>query len=412
MKINDANNSMNNSIEDSEEKNKKSKKNKRQKKDKKETKIKNKNILDDIKKEEIDQKKKILEEVNNTMIEENKKPKHNKTKKEEESTSFNVNKMNESNTDKEKEKEKEKEKGNKKKKKVNNIINDTFNELEKEINEEYNLKRENIYEINNKFDYPKDSPVFYIRDDNSNTDLYDYPLSTKEIIDKLSSKEIKPYLIKVKLIDIFTMNNYDPFSYFDFNDVLKKNWSKNLEYSSIFLTECEKNKKLILEEQNKNLEITLNENTFSIYPKYSRYNNMKNKISEREEKDNNITLNLNFSAIDKKGLNDFSMSIIKQLENVPLTKKKMEKIQTIIEEVEEDEWTEIKSKKKEEEKKTFVGIVGLNESRQIIPPEESNKNNYKKKKKGKNNKKKFVNSNNQFAGLKVEYGSDDEEDEK
>jgi hypothetical protein len=316
------------------------------------------------------------------------------------------------NNDKEKEKEKEKEKGNKKKKKVNNIINDTFNELEKEINEEYNLKRENIYEINNKFDYPKDSPVFYIRDDNSNTDLYDYPLSTKEIIDKLSSKEIKPYLIKVKLIDIFTMNNYDPFSYFDFNDVLKKNWSKNLEYSSIFLTECEKNKKLILEEQNKNLEITLNENTFSIYPKYSRHNNMKNKISEREEKDNNITLNLNFSAIDKKGLNDFSMSIIKQLENVPLTKKKMEKIQTIIEEVEEDEWTEIKSKKKEEEKKTFVGIVGLNESRQIIPPEESNKNNYKKKKKGKNNKKKFVNSNNQFAGLKVEYGSDDEEDEK
>ena len=412
MKINDANNSMNNSIEDSEEKNKKSKKNKRQKKDKKETKIKNKNIIDDIKKEEIDQKKKILEEVNNAMIEENKKPKHNKTKKEEESTSFNVNKMNESNMDKEKEKDKEREKGNKKKKKVNNIINDTFNELEKEISEEYNLKRENIYEINNKFDYPKDSPVFYIRDDNSNTDLYDYPLSTKEIIDKLSSKEIKPYLIKVKLIDIFTMNNYDPFSYFDFNDVLKKNWSKNLEYSSIFLKECEKNKKLILEEQNKNLEITLNENTFSIYPKYSRHNNMKNKISEREEKDNNITLNLNFSAIDKKGLNDFSMSIIKQLENVPLTKKKMEKIQTIIEEVEEDEWTEIKSKKKEEEKKTFVGIVGLNESRQIIPPEESNKNNYKKKKKGKNNKKKFVNSNNQFAGLKVEYGSDDEEDEK
>ena len=410
MKINDANNSMNNSIEDSEEKNKKSKKNKRQKKDKKETKLKNKNILDDIKKEEIDQKKKILEEVNNTMIEENKKPKHNKTKKEEESTSFNVNKMNESNMDKEK--EKEREKGNKKKKKVNNIINDTFNELEKEINEEYNLKRENIYEINNKFDYPKDSPVFYIRDDNSNTDLYDYPLSTKEIIDKLSSKEIKPYLIKVKLIDIFTMNNYDPFSYFDFNDVLKKNWSKNLEYSSIFLTECEKNKKLILEEQNKNLEITLNENTFSIYPKYSRHNNMKNKISEREEKDNNITLNLNFSAIDKKGLNDFSMSIIKQLENVPLTKKKMEKIQTIIEEVEEDEWTEIKSKKKEEEKKTFVGIVGLNESRQIIEPEKSNKNNYKKKKKGKNTKKKFVNSNNQFAGLKVDYGSDDNEDEK
>ena len=326
MKISDANNSMNNSIEDSEEKNKKSKKNKRQKKDKKETKLKNKNILDDIKKEDIDQKKKILEEVNNTMIEENKRPKHNKTKKEEESTSFNGNKKNESNIDK----EKEKEKGNKKKKKVNNIINDTFNELEKEINEEYNLKRENIYEINNKFDYPKDSPVFYIREDNSNSDLYDYPLSTIEIIDKLKSKEIKPYLIKVKLIDIFTMNNYDPFSYFDFNDVLKKNWSKNLEYSSIFLKECEKNKKLILEEQNKNLEISLNENTFSIYPKYSRHNNMKNKISEREEKDNNITLNLNFSTIDKKGFNDFSMSIIKQLENVPLTKKKWKKSKLLL----------------------------------------------------------------------------------
>ena len=403
----DVNNSMDNSYEESESQNKKSQKHKKRKEDKKEKK--SQNILDDIKMEDENKKEKILEEVNNTMIEDNKKPKK-KIRNEEENNnpSFIKNKKNESN--------KEKEKGNKKKKKVNNIIGDTFNELEKELNEECNLGKENIFEINNKFNYPRDSPAFYIREDNSNTDLYESPLSTNEISEKLRTKKLRPFLLKVKLIDIFVMKNQEPFSYFDFNDILKRNWSKNLEYSSLFLNQYE-NKNI---EKNRNLEITSNDNAFSIFssiPKKSKYKKVENNEEKKEEQSNNITMNLNFSAIDKKGLNDFSMSIIKQLENIPISQKKMEKIQTIIEEVEEDEWTEIKGKKKEgEEKKPFIGIVGLNESRQIIPEEpnkNSNKNNNNnKKKKGKNaKKKKFVDFNNQFAGLKINHEDDDDDDE-
>ena len=89
----------------------------------------------------------------------------------------------------------------------------------------------------------------------------------------------------------------------------------------------------------------------------------------------------------------------------------MEKITSIIEEVEEEQWTEIKSKKKEkeQEKKPDNYIVGLNESRQIQESEvDANKKKNRKKK-----KKQFVNFNNRFAGLKVDLGSeDDEEDEK
>ena len=139
---------------------------------------------------------------------------------------------------------------------------------------------------------------------------------------------------------------------------------------------------------------------------------MEKKVEEKN-KNNDISLNFSVSEIDRKGFNDISMSIIKQLEGINLSKKKADKIASIIEEVEEDEWTEIKSKKKEPEKKPFIGIVGLNESRQIKEPEESSFQINNKRKRGKKNKKKnFVNFNNKFAALKVDYGSDDEEDEK
>ena len=429
----DVNNSMENSNEESH---KKSKKNKKNKKEKIESKSKNTNynILDEIKKEdESNQKEKILEEVNNTMIRDNNKKQKKERKKEikkEENTEEEEEKEKEKEKEKENnkekykekkesEKEKEKTKPNKKSKKANNILSDTFNEIANELNEQMNLEIENIFEINKKFNYPKDSPVFYIRDDSSNNDLYSYPLSTLKIKDLLKKKEIKPFLVKVKLIDIFTMKNYEPFSFFDFNDILAKNWSKNVEYSSIFLNEYnnmyEKNMKNNIEEKNKNLEISYNTNEYIAFPKKEKKlkfdDNKKVEKNKKQEEKNDMTLNFNISEIDKKGFNDFSISIIKQLEGVNLTKKKMEKITSIIEEVEEEQWTEIKSKKKEkeQEKKPDNYIVGLNESRQI---QESEVNTNKKKNR-KKKKKQFVNFNNRFAGLKVDLGSDDdEEDEK
>ena len=418
-----------------EESHKKSKKNKKNKKEKIESKSKNTNynILDEIKKEdESNQKEKILEEVNNTMIRDNNKKQKKERKKEikkeenteEEEKEKEKEKEKENNKEKykekkESEKEKEKTKPNKKSKKANNILSDTFNEIANELNEQMNLEIENIFEINKKFNYPKDSPVFYIRDDSSNNDLYSYPLSTLKIKDLLKKKEIKPFLVKVKLIDIFTIKNYEPFSFFDFNVILAKNWSKNVEYSSIFLNEYnnmyEKNMKNNIEEKNKNLEISYNTNEYIAFPKKEKKlkfdDNKKVEKNKKQEEKNDMTLNFNISEIDKKVYNDFSISIIKQLEGVNLTKKKMEKITSIIEEVEEEQWTEIKSKKKEkeQEKKPDNYIVGLNESRQIQESEvDTNKKKNRKKK-----KKQFVNFNNRFAGLKVDLGSDDdEEDEK
>ena len=300
--------------------------------------------------EEEKEKQKAIEEANNTMISINKDMQiKNKKKKE------------------------KKSKKDKKENKISNIVNEINDELE-----EYNtLDIENIFEINNKFNYPKDFPVFYIQDesnDNTENSLFKEPLSTNKIKELIKTKQIKPYLINVKLIDIFSTKNHPPFSFFSLNEMLEKNWSKNVEYSTLFNYIHNKLK----EKDNKKIDI--------IPKKIEK----KEKIPKKKDED--FSLNLNFSEINKSGFNDLSMSIIKQLEGINLTKKQVEKITSIIEEVEEDEWQEVKSKKKENENNISIGIVGLNQNKQ-------NKKNNKIPKKKKN----YINDNNQFKGLKIDY---------
>ena len=381
---------------------------KRKKHDKKTKKI--GNILDEIKKEDLKERVEILNEINNTMLRdneddnkindmpkkniENQKPKHKKKKENEN-----------------KEIKEKKEKNKKKIIKDKNNLSETINEINNELNEQYYLDMENIFEVNTKFNYPRTSPFLYIREDNSENDLFPNPLSTMDIKNLLKSKTIKPFLIKVKPIDIFTMKNYPEFSYFDFNEILTKNWSKNLEYSSVFLDEYknlnEKNIIKNLEDKNKALKIS--KDYFAYQASEKKKNNKMDNIINKKNNDMTLDLNFSISQIDKTGINDLSMSIIKQLQNVKLTQKQVNQITSIIEEVEEDEWTEIKNKKKEKESIPFIGIVGLNESRQVI--ENNTSQNNKKNKKRKNKNKKFVNmSNNQFAGLKINYSSDEEND--
>ena len=149
--------------------------------------------------EEEREKQKAIEEANNTMISINKDMQiKNKKKKE------------------------KKSKKDKKENKISNIVNEINDELE-----EYNtLDIENIFEINNKFNYPKDFPVFYIQDesnDNTENSIFKEPLSTNKIKELVKTKQIKPYLINVKLIDIFSMKNHPPFSFFSLNEILEKN---------------------------------------------------------------------------------------------------------------------------------------------------------------------------------------------
>ena len=305
--------------------------------------------------DEEKEKEKAIEEANNTMIEKNKENQI-------------INK-------------KKKEKRLKKENKINKLVNEINNDLE-----EYNiLAIENIFEINNKFDYPKQSPLFYLKDElnnnsnNLNNDIYKEPLSSNKLKELLKSKKIKPYLINVKLIDIFSMKNHSPFSFFPLNEILEKNWSKNLEYSPLFmnihnkLNEKEKDKE---KEKEKEKEI------------------VKKQEKKQKKKDEDLTLNLNFSGINASGFNDLSMSIIKQLEGINLTKKQVDKITSIIEKVEEEEWQEKKKKKKESvDDNNFDGIVGLNE----------NKTNKKNKKFTKKKNRNYINDNNQFKGLKIDF---------
>ena len=320
-------------------------------------------------------KDKLMQEVNNTMLLKNKEKQLKKIK--------------------------QNEIKNKKNKKKENKINNILDEIDNEIEENNILDIQNIFEINTKFNYSRDLPVFYLKNDNNNEDMFKEPLSTNTIKDLLKNKKIKPYLTNIKLIDIFYMKNYSPFAFFPLNDILVKNWSNNLEYSIIFINAHnklkEKEKKEIKDKEKKENKDKENKNKIEILPKKQIKKISKISDEPKNKKIEDESLNFNFSVIKQGGFNDLSMSIIKQLEGISLTKKQVDKITSIIEEVEEDEWTEVKNKKNKEEieEKNDIGIVGLNDNKK---GQTKNKKNLQQKKK-KNNFK----DNNQFNGLKINY---------
>ena len=116
--------------------------------------------------EEEKDKEIAIEQANNTMILENKEMQiENKKKKE------------------------KKLKKDKNENKISNIVNEI-----NEQSENYNaLDIENIFEINSKFNYPKDSPVFYIQDESQNisenNSLNKEPLSTNKIKELFRKKK-------------------------------------------------------------------------------------------------------------------------------------------------------------------------------------------------------------------------------
>ena len=312
-------------------------------------------------------KDKIMQEVNNTLLVKNKEKQLKKIKQNE-------------------------IKNKKKENKINNILD----EIDNEIEENNILDIQNIFEINTKFNYSRDLPVFYLKNDNNNEDMFKEPLSANTIKDLLKNKKIKPYLTNIKLIDIFYMKNYSPFAFFPLNDILVKNWSNNLEYSNIFINAHNKLKEKEKKEIKK-IEENKNKNKIEILPKKQIKKISKISDEPKNKKIEDESLNFNFSVIKQGGFNDLSMSIIKQLEGISLTKKQVDKITSIIEEVEEDEWTEVKNKKNKEEieEKNDIGIVGLNDNKK---GQTKNKKDLQQKKK-KNNFK----DNNQFRGLKIDY---------
>lgn len=152
----------------------------------------------------------------------------------------------------------------------------------------------NIFEINELFDYDKDNPVFYLKENKQVLDRYPWPLSTKQIVSIIQKENLDYNELRVKLVDIFEFKLKAAFSYVDFINVIKPEWAKNVECSKIFkdlhnFMNGKKNKSKIDKPEDKKDPIKISQsaipkasqtNTFSVE---NKLNNLLNDKKEKEE---------------------------------------------------------------------------------------------------------------------------------
>ena len=186
---------------------------------------------------------------------------------------------------------------------------DKYNERNKKKIEELkkkNIDIENIYEINKVFNYSKDNPVFYLKENKNALDKYPWPMSTKQIVNLIEKDNIPYENLKVKLVDIFEFKLRNAFEYVDFIDVIKPEWADNVTYSKIFLDlhnfkinkekennigkdkskdkEKEKDKSGMVQISQSIIPKVEQSNTFSVEKKF--INNFKDNENENEKSDN------------------------------------------------------------------------------------------------------------------------------
>jgi len=145
---------------------------------------------------------------------------------------------------------------------------------DKEDLKKKNIDINNIFEINELFDYDKDNPVFYLKENKQALDRYPWPLSTKQIVSIIEKENLDYHELRVKLVDIFEFNLKDAFSYVDFINVIKPEWAKNVKCSKIFMDlhnfmNGKKNKSKIDKPEDKTEPIKISESTT---PKVSQTN--------------------------------------------------------------------------------------------------------------------------------------------
>ena len=151
----------------------------------------------------------------------------------------------------------------------------------------------NIFEINELFDYDKDNPVFYLKENKQVLDRYPWPLSTKQIVSIIQKENLDYNELRVKLVDIFEFKLKDAFSYVDFINVIKPEWAKNVECSKIFkdlhnFMNGKKNKSKIDKPEDKKDPIKISQ---SAIPKASQTNNfsvenkLNNLLNDKKEKE-------------------------------------------------------------------------------------------------------------------------------
>ena len=178
----------------------------------------------------------------------------------------------------------------------------------------------NIYEINNKFNYNKDNPVFYVLEDKKSLNYYPKPLSTKKLVEIINKNNISYESLKVKLVDLFEFISSEQFSYVDFIYVLKPGWTFEVTYSKIFLelfkTKSSEKGKIInnikMKEDKKDsfsIDISCIKNnnpndtvSFSNFYNDNQKNKDKNiEIKKEEKKENKKEINNKGNKNKKKG---------------------------------------------------------------------------------------------------------------
>ena len=271
---------------------------KKQKNSKKKNHIENrilKNIESDDEEEEDDKSKKSKSFINQSDDDDEKdNDAPNFYNEEENGENISENEVN----DKDEEDEGDKSESEEKEDKYNKRNKEKIEELKKK-----NIDIENIYEINKVFNYSKDNPVFYLKENRCALDKYPWPLSTKQIVKIIEKENILYENLKVKLVDIFEFKLRNAFEYVDFIEVIKPEWADNVTYSKIFLDlhnfknnkekenndnknmdkEKEKDKSGMLQISQSVIPKVAESNTFSVEKKF--VNNFKDNENENERTD-------------------------------------------------------------------------------------------------------------------------------
>jgi hypothetical protein len=187
------------------------------------------------------------------------------------------------------------------------------------------IKIENIYLFNNKFNIPTDNKTFYTK--NSNYNNFMGPFSSKEIEEQYKNKRIN-INSEFRPIDIFMFNNIQPFSFQNFKILNDEKWIDDIEdnamlkYSILFKT----SQKLI-----NNSEINIENNQTD--------KKIENKIEEKKEEINN---QIKQEEINKE---------IKEEKNNEKENKEEDKKEEDKKEIQKEENKKDNEKQKEEEKK-------------------------------------------------------------
>lgn len=115
-----------------------------------------------------------------------------------------------------------------------------FNESSKKEEKENKIKKDpsfsidNISEINKKFNFSEEIPLFYVKEKNREKNKNDCPLSTNDILKNYKDNDCS--IIQIKLVDCFELNEKNNYKYFDITDAFKKGWTeeKEVKFSKIF----------------------------------------------------------------------------------------------------------------------------------------------------------------------------------